>query len=107
MQRTAPYFQPKTIMLPPSFGEASLLASVARESSGSGEKSLPTDSVASPQSTPDPIKLAAPAELPSTPNNHITATAPTSLFAYFFVFSSGIGSCSSTFLFCNRRTFLC
>ena len=54
MQRAAPYFQPKTIMSPPAYGEASLLVSVARESSGSGEeKSLPTDSVASPQSTPD------------------------------------------------------
>ena len=90
MQRTAPYFQPRTIMLPPALGEASLLASVARESSGSGEeKSLPTDSVASPQSTPDPMKLAAPAELPSTPNNHITATAPTSLIAYFLRFFFG------------------
>ena len=77
-------------MLPPAFGEASLLASVERESSGSGEeKSLPTDSVASPQSTPDPMKLAAPAELPSTPNNHITATAPTSLFAHFLRFFYG------------------
>ena len=67
MQRAAPYFQPKTIMSPPAFGEASLLASVARESSGSGEES-PSQLIVWRRLSQHPICICViHAELPSTP----------------------------------------